>query len=410
MNATPLLPSRLAAGLLLLAAGCGQPPAQPKPAAAPEKPRAEGDLARTTLSVKAAASLGVKSQAVNPRPEQERLPLTGWVMARQGHEVTVTAPVAGYVRDPADPKDLPVPGLPVRGDQELLTMEPVLSPVENIQMKTLARGVENELNKARTSVKLAEVELKRVEGLHKQGLRGQQDLDQARARLEHALQDRTTAQDKQKLFETSKVFLRAPRAGTVLTVHVSPGQYVPAAAPLVTLADLSELWVRVPVPEGDLPALADHDRVTIVLKSAAAPGPNGRIVLQGQRKALVPQVDPVRHTADLLYELLPPRKVALAKDQMVTVFVPLGTKREESVVPYAAVVYDVYGGTWVYLDKTAAGAEKHVYERRRVELGPSVDGGVIVRPILRAGERVVVAGAAELFSREFFRPPVAGAP
>src|SRR5262249_4146442 len=45
-------------------------------------------------------------------------------------------------------------------------------------------------------------------------------------------------------------------AGTVLIVHVSPGQYVPLAAPLVTVADLSQLWVRVPVPEQELPHVA----------------------------------------------------------------------------------------------------------------------------------------------------------
>src|SRR5262249_40015922 len=111
-----------------------------------------------------------------------------------------------------------------------------------------------------------------------------------------------------------------------------------------------------------------------------------------------------------LYELTPPLPVPLAKDQMLTAFVPLGARCDETVVPYDAVVYDVHGGTWVYLDRTAAGAKTHSYERRRVELGPSVDGGVIVRPTLSSDERVVVAGAAKLFSREFFRPPVAGAP
>jgi cobalt-zinc-cadmium efflux system membrane fusion protein len=414
MHAASLSVRLTAVALLLapVALGCGQAPAKPAPAAA-EKPRAEGDLARTTLSAKAADSLGIVSQALKPRPEQERLPLTGWIMPRPGNEFVVTAPVAGYVQTPGNARQLPVPGMTVAGGQEVLTMEPVLSPLEQVQMKTLAAAVENDLAKARTSVALAEVELKRAAGLRKEGVQGQQLLEQAKARYDHAVQDRRTAEEKQKLFATSKVTLRAPRAGTVLTVHVSPGQYVPVAAPLLTVADLSELWVRVPVPEADLPLLPDHDKVTVTLKTNGNNGPRASrpLEFQGRLKARVPQVDPVRHTADLLYALEPPAKpIPLAKDQMVTVFVPLGSMQEVSVVPYSAVVYDVYGGTWVYLDKTTDKAKGHVYERRRVELGSSVPGGVVVRPALPAGDRIVVAGVGELFSREFYRPPVAGAP
>src|SRR5262249_49009868 len=179
---------------------------------------------------------------------------------------------------------------------------------------------------------------------------------------------------------------------TVLTLNVSPGQYVPAAAPLVTIADLSQLWVRVPVPEQYLPRL-DRDRpVTIVLKSA-----NGADLTKADRRidsfeakpvAAVPQVDTIRHTADMLYELTPDpaKRLLLAKDQMVTVYVALGQQKEETVLPYSAVVFDAYAGTWIYLDKTPEGAKQHVFERRRVELGPTVEGGVVVRPKLKAGE------------------------
>ena len=100
------------------------------------------------------------------------------------------------------------------------------------------------------------------------------------------------------------------------------------------------------------------------------------------------------------------RLPALAKDQMVTVYVPLGTARKECVVPYSAVVFDAYGGAWIYLDKTAKEAETHLYERRRVELGPAVKEGIVVRPALGPQEKIVVEGAAALFSREFHKPPV----
>ena len=121
----------------------------------------------------------------------------------------------------------------------------------------------------------------------------------------------------------------------------------------------------------------------------------------------------------MIYELTPAKGTTLdagqfAKDLMVTVRVPLGRKQRESVVPYSAVVFDPYGGAWIYLDRGQAKSGKQQYERRKVEVGgrvrADVDGVetncVILRPTLAAGERVVTSGAGILFSREFYQPPV----
>src|SRR5262249_11764767 len=154
--------------------------------------------------------------------------------------------------------------------------------------------------------------------------------------------------------------IRAPRTGTLLSVLVSPGQYVPAAAPLMTIADLSQLWVRVPIPEHDLPRVDRRQAATLVLKSAGSgthPGDSGLDrSFPIQPVAVVPQVDTARHTADLIYELpaLAAERGVFAKDQMVTVSVPLGEQRpqKETVVPYSAVIFDAYAGAWIYFDVT----------------------------------------------------------
>jgi hypothetical protein len=156
-----------------------------------------------------------------------------------------------------------------------------------------------------------------------------------------------------------------------------------------------------------------------------------------QPVAHVPQVDSVRHTAEFIYELspcsmetlwqqavstvadsasplgvfrsvarAPLERTAFAKDQMVTVFVPLGQRKVESVVPYASVVFDAFGGSWIYIDRTEKAAERHQFERRRVELGPAIGDGVVIRPTAGQRERVVTTGAGVLFSREFHKTPV----
>src|SRR5262249_33667347 len=82
-------------------AGCNRGPAASPPPAAAEKPKVESELGRTTLSQEAARSLGIRSEPARNETIQAYLALTGWVMAKPGNEVTLTAPVAGYVREPA---------------------------------------------------------------------------------------------------------------------------------------------------------------------------------------------------------------------------------------------------------------------------------------------------------------------
>lgn len=411
---------------LLFAVGCQKTSSAPALATAAEKPKAETDLSRTTLPEKSAASLGIVSENTVNQPVQEQMPFTGWVMAKQGHEVTLTAPVAGYVRDAGGSRPAPVAGQSVESNQELFSVEPVLSAVEQVQMASLKRSVENEFVKAKESVTVAEKELRRVQELANQKLRGEQDLEQAQARLHQAVEDQAAANDKRSLFNGSGEYatfkplpVRTPISGTILTIHASPGQYVQAAAPLITVADLSVLWVRVPVPEHYLPKVNGNHQANVTLKTTAAKGTPS---ISAKPISFVPQVDIVRHTADLLYELVMPKPAAaaskplpLAKDQMVTVHVPLGGKRDETVVPYEAVVFDAYAGAWVYVDLSKADGDR-VYERRRVELGPRVElpagtykqhrDGVVIRPGIKKDEKVVTAGAAALFSREFYKTPI----
>ncbi len=392
--------------LVLCAGGCSRErpagPGLPPPA---EKPRAESELAVTTLTPEQAKSLAIRTEAVTVRKVQQHQPLAGWVTPKPGQEVTLTAPVSGYLQ--AGRKGVPAPGMASVAGQELWLLQPVLSPLDQLQLATLKRGIEGELAKARESVTVADSELKRVEDLHRQKLRALQDVEQARAKLKHAQADVDAAEDKLKLFASGKdqtlpaLAIQAPRAGTVLSVHAAPGQYVPPAAPLLTLIDLAPAWLRVPVSEFDLPRVDKRQPVLVRMKFAGEAKPKE---LRAKPVASAPVVDPMRHSADLLYELEQP--AALAKDQMASVLVPLGEERLETVVPYGAVVFDAYGGVWVYLDRSAKDAAKLTYERRRVELGPSIGDGVVVRPQLRDGDRVVVEGVAALFSREFFRPPV----
>ena len=388
-----------------------------------EKPKSEADLALTSLTDEQYGSLRIRSEAAQTLPVQQHLKLHGWIMAPPGREAVVAAPVAGYVRSPGGNATFLAPLQTVRQGQALFLLEPVPSPVEQAQMKatvvqmqSLRRSIEGELAKARDSVALARSEQKRIGELVAGKLRGEQDLEQAETRLKHAAADLAAAEDKLRFFDASvgnleKDLIR-PQAlpstqdGMVLAVQVSPGQFVSAGTPLATIADLSQPWLRVPIAEQDLQRINTRQEIEFQFTPHGA---RWKAVPVG----LVPLVDPARHTADLWYRLSPlpsadtssdHKPPVFARDLMLTVAVPLDERLPETVVPTGAIVHDAYAGSWLYVE-TSAGQGRHQFERRRVEPGPVVAEGQIIRPALSTKDRVVVNGAQSLYNREFHKPP-----
>jgi hypothetical protein len=66
------------------------------------------------------------------------------------------------------------------------------------------------------------------------------------------------------------------------------------------------------------------------------------------------------------------------------------------VLPWSAVIHDIYGGQWVYEE---LGEGKFV--RRRVEVEWVQDGHAVLRRGPPVGASIVTAGAAELSGTEF---------
>src|SRR6266478_3431011 len=113
--------------VVLFALGCFldyTPPNHSPPAG--DKPKVEGVLAFTDLSQDEYEKLKIATKAAKSEEVHERITLTGWVMAKPGHEVTLTAPAAGYVTIRKG-LEFPIAGDPVNPKQELVLLEPVLS-------------------------------------------------------------------------------------------------------------------------------------------------------------------------------------------------------------------------------------------------------------------------------------------
>src|SRR4029453_6162374 len=117
---------------------------------------------------------------------------------------------------------------------------------------------------------------------------------------------------------------------------------------------------------------------------------------QATRVAAPPTADPVAATADLYFEL-PNPDGQLRPGQRMSVILPMNTPaRKRLAVPASAVLYDIHGGAWVYVNSAP-----HEYRRQRIEIVKTEGPRVIFSRGPGIGAKVVSAGAAELFGTEF---------
>ena len=221
----------------------------------------------------------------------------------------------------------------------------------------------------------------------------QNDLGQAKANLETTRAVSEQARRKLELvglkpneFRQPTV-VRAPISGKVLEVNVTPGEYRGAVAshsdtttsPLMTIADLSTVWMSSDVPEPSIQFIRIGEEVEITL--VAFPGE----VIRGRVTRIADMLDPQTRTLKVHAEL--PNPTGRFRPEMFGSIRHSGSVRSLPVVPPAAVVQE-YGRSVVFVER-APGR----FERRQITTGPRSGDVVAVLDGLQVDERVVVDGA-----------------
>lgn len=161
-------------------------------------------------------------------------------------------------------------------------------------------------------------------------------------------------------------------------------------APIGALGGTGTLWIRVAVFVGDLPAIDRRGPVRIQ-------GLGEGIELTAHPVSAPPSSNVAAGTVDLYYAISN-RGGGLRVGQRVAVALPVRGSGSQSApaVPASAILRDAYGGEWVYIL-----TKPHSYERRRIEVATMQGGQAVLARGLAPGDRVVTAGAAELFGTEF---------
>jgi RND family efflux transporter MFP subunit len=253
------------------------------------------------------------------------------------------------------------------------------------------------LAEAVAGVNLAQVNLKRGEGLVSSKLISASAFDELRAALvqAQAREATTRAQRDSARLRRDYASLRAPDAGVVSRRNAQPGQVIAAGSELLALIRQGKLEWRPEFPEAELMRIHVGDAVK--LHDAA-----GTLVI-GQVRAVSPGVDASKRTGTVYAELPEPGALkagAYVEGRVLTDASP------GLVVPTASVVVRD-GYPYVFM----VDPRSSVAKRLRVRTGERLGGLVEVLEGVKAGDEVVVQGAGFLGDGDRVRvvaTPVAG--
>ena len=232
----------------------------------------------------------------------------------------------------------------------------------------------------------AQVSLDRAAMLASHQYGPQSNVDQTKSQLEQA---------NAMILKTQSIIaqknIRAPFAGRLGVRQVEVGQYLNPGAPIVTLTDLSTLYVNFTLPSNMAPQIAVGQKVE--LKVDAFPGRT----FVAKITTIEPQISASTRTINVQATMTNPDDV-LMPGMFVSAAVVLPNEAPDVVLPETAVDYTLYGDS-VYVirpdESGATGADgKPVLKAHRtpVKTGQRWDGKVAVLSGLKPGDQVVAAG------------------
>ncbi len=378
--------------LLLQPFGCrrGEPNEESEPA------RPDAVEAGIHLGEEAQRSIGVVTAPVQSRVIPSNIRATGWLTIKPGNEVTIRAPVTGFVF-PEEGQELAFLGDTVNAGQNLGALQIFVSPQEEAQLIALKEEADILIRQSAASLETAQARFERIEKLSDNGTvpgkekqLAKEAVEQAKAAYEEAQQQLPflPSEPYERPLRLRPFVIKSPIAGRLTKLFVQSRQLVVEGDPLWTISDWSSLWLRVPFFEGDLPRIDQTQPAEVTAAGLVSPIPATPID--------VPRpTEDGRRTVDLFFEV-PNVEGKLRLGEAVSVELPTGKKAKRIVVPVSAILWDGMAHAWVYLEE-----EDNQFCRRRIQVGPIAGEAVVVESGLSEGQSIVTVGAEALYGEEF---------
>jgi cobalt-zinc-cadmium efflux system membrane fusion protein len=320
----------------------------------------EGSMLRSRLSVMPAAA-----QSVEPK-----LTFPGIVDADPARTVAIFTPLSGRVT-----------ALKV-GLGERVSRGQVLAVLDS---PDLGQALDDD-DKAADTARLTETNLKRQEAQNTLGVASDRDLDQARSEYAQAAAEYTRTQARLKSLgitaadRPSRLLqVIAPISGSITALAVAPGALInDPAQPMLSIADLSTVWVTALVPEKDIAAVSKDEQAEVSLLAYPGRMLRGKVLFV----SAVVEPDSRRNKIRIAFAN---QDEALKPNMFATVTLT-GSPRTAVVVPSSALLMNN--------DRTSVfvATAPWTFERRIVDTQLEEGSSVAIHAGVAPGEMVVVKG------------------
>jgi membrane fusion protein (multidrug efflux system) len=238
-----------------------------------------------------------------------------------------------------------------------------------------------QLKALQADLRLAEIELRRIQQLVREKLVPQSDLDAATSRL-----DRVRAEVESLEVAIGKKAIRAPFAGRLGIRKVDLGQFIEPGDAIVRLESLDRLYADFKLPQQALPRLEVRQAVRVSVDAWPDEGFNGEI------SAIEPAVDAATRNVSLRAEIAN-ADGRLRPGMFAEIRVALPERREVLLVPQTAITFSPFGNSVYVVDGSGdASLARSVY----VEVGETRGDLVEIMAGLSPGQEVVTAGQLKL--------------
>ena len=324
----------------------------------------------------------IKVEAIGERAASGTLTVAGKVQFDEDRLARVLAPLSGQV------VDLRVKvGDSVRKGQVICALssrDAAIAAGEHIESR-------KDLELAEKTAAMTQ-DLFEHEAASKMALQqAQNDLAKARARVartEEALRVLgLVAQDDVARFN-GRVPILSPIDAVVIERRVTDGQFAPAdGTPLMTVANLEEVWVIGDLFERDLRLVARGQRATVTTDAYPAQRFEGRV------NYISEAIDPASRSAKVRISVPNPGG-RLKPEMYAAVTLAVASEQRALEVPADAVFME-NGHSFVFVESS-----RGHFTRRAVEVAPGEASHRTVLTGLRVGDRIVVDGALLLRQEE----------
>lgn len=216
----------------------------------------------------------------------------------------------------------------------------------------------------------------------------EQKIEQLKAKV--AVQEEAVNFIKDRL---AKYTIKAYFSGYITAEHTEVGHWIKEGDPVVEIAELDNVDVRVNVPEDQVVHLFKGSEVRVEVNAMPEKPFFGKI------EAIVPQADLRARTFPVLVRIKNPKSkdaLELKAGMLARAILPVGAQKDALVISKDAVVLGGKAPIVYVVDPEGANAESGKVRPVPVEMGVADGGEIQVRGDLKPGQLVVVEGNERL--------------